>query len=154
MKTEQKILTFFMLIIALIMVVASFKYGQHARILPFYSGMITVVLLAGLLLMSFSPRLAAWYQKVEEAAEPDNEEKSASERKRELSVIGLLIGCTACIYIFGFQVGTPLFLFVFLKIWEKESWLLSIILSGVVTVVVCFGFYYLLRVPLHTGIIW
>lgn len=154
MKTEQKMVTIVILIVALIMTVTSFKYGQHARTLPFYSGIITVVLLAGLLLISFSPKLAAMYQKIEEAAEPDDAAKSARERKKELSVIGLLIGCMACIYIFGFQIGTPLFLFVFLKIWEGESWLLSVILSVVVTVVVCFGFYYLLRVPLHTGIIW
>jgi len=154
MKTEQKVLTIFILIIALTMTVASFKYGQGARTLPFYSGIITVILLAGLLLMSFSPGLAAWYQRIEEAAGTREAEKNKEERKRELSVIGLLIGCAACIYILGFQVGTPLFLFVFLKIWEKESWLLSIILSAVVTVVVCFGFYYLLRVPLHTGIFW
>jgi uncharacterized membrane protein len=154
MKTEQKILTIFILSIALIMTVASFKYGQGARTLPFYSGVITVILLAGLLLISFSPGLAAWYQKVEESAEPQEAEKNREERKRELSVIGLLIGCMACIYILGFQVGTPLFLFVFLKIWEKESWLLSITLSVAVTVVVCFGFNYLLGVPLHTGIFW
>lgn len=154
MKTEHKIFTAFILIIALIMTVSSFKYGQHARTLPFYSGIITVILLAGLLLISFSPKLTAMYQKIEEAAEIDDTEKNIKKRKKELSVIGLLIGCTACIYIFGFQVGTPLFLFVFLKFWEDESWLLSIILSGIVTVVVCFGFYYLLRVPLHTGIIW
>jgi len=154
MKTEQKILTIFILIVALIMTVVSFKYGQGARTLPFYSGIITVFLLAGLLLMSFSPGLAAWYQKVEEAAEPEDVDMSAKERKKELSVIALLIGCMASIYILGFQVGTPLFLFVFLKFWEKESWRLSIILSVVVTVVVCFGFYYLLRVPLHTGIFW
>jgi len=154
MKTEQKILTIVILGIALIMTVASFKYGQGARTLPFYSGIITVILLAGLLLISFSPRLAAWYQMVEEAAETDDAEKNKQERKKEISVIGLLIGCMVCIYLLGFQVGTPLFLFVFLKFWEKESWLLSIVLSGVVTVVVCLGFYYLLRVPLHTGIIW
>lgn len=152
MKTEQKLLTIFILIIALIMTATSFKYSQGARTLPFYSGIITVILLAGWLLISFSPRLAAWYQKIEEAAETKEEEKNTQERKRELSVIGLLIGCAACIYILGFQVGTPLFLFVFLKIWEKESWLLSITISAVVTLVLCFGFYYLLRVPLHTGI--
>lgn len=154
MKTEQKVLTIFIIGIALTMTVASFKYGQGARTLPFYSGIITIIMLAGLLLISFSPGLAAWYHKFEKAAEPKEVEKDTHERKRELSIIGLLIGCTVCIYILGFQVGTPLFLFVFLKIWEKESWLLSIILSGVVTVVVCFGFYYLLRVPLHTGIFW
>ena len=154
MKTEYKILTLVILSIALIMTVVSFKYGQGARRLPFYSGIITVILMTGVLLISFSPRLAAWYEKVEEAAETADVEKSRKERKKELYVIGLLIGCMVCIYLLGFQVGTPLFLFVFLKFWEKESWLLSIIVSGVVTVVVCFGFYYLLRVPLHTGIIW
>ncbi len=154
MKTEQKILTIFILGIALIMTVTSFKYGQGARTLPFYSGIISVILLAGLLLMSFSPRLTALYQKVGETEETTDAEKHKAARKRELSIIGLLIGCTACIYILGFQIGTPLFLFVFLKFWEKESWLLSISLSVVVTAVVCLGFNFLLRVPLHTGIFW
>lgn len=154
MKIEQRLLTIFILIIALIMTVTSFKYGEGARTLPFYAGLITVILLVGQLLISLSPRLAAWYRMIEEEAVTKEAESGINFRKRELSVLGLLIGCSACIYILGFQVGTPLFLFVFLKIWEKESWLLSIILSTVVTVVVCFGFYYLLRVPLHTGLFW
>ena len=74
------------------------------------------------------------------------------EKKSELAVAGYFMGCTLCVCFLGFQVAIPLFLFIFLKIQEKEGWLLSLILPSVVTGIIYFVFYYLLHVPLYKGI--
>ena len=75
------------------------------------------------------------------------------EKKRERSVIAWFSGCTIIIYFLGFLIGIPAFLFLFLKLWAKESWLLSVVIATVVLAVIYFTFVYILSVPLHGGIL-
>ena len=96
--------------------------------------------------------MSTWYQKLEAATILSKVVLNSEEKKREVSVAAWFAGCTVLIYLFGFVIGIPVFLFLFLKIWAKESWLLSFVLSAAVLGVVFFSFIYLLRVPLHEGI--
>jgi hypothetical protein len=105
-----------------------------------------------LVLMTFSPRMTAWYQKLESKTILSKVILSGEEKKREIWIVGWFTGCTLLIYFFGFIIGIPIFLFLFLKVWAKESWLLSVILSAVVLGVVYFSFVRILSVPLHEGI--
>lgn len=154
MKVEEKFFMVLLLAIMLLMTVSGFRYGGSSRILPVISGVFSAALMGFMVLMSFSPDLTAWYQKFEKkdifSAEPLDER----EKKRERSVIIWFAGCTAVIYLLGFMVGIPLFLFLFLKLWAKESWVLSIGLAVAVSVVVYIAFVYLLRVPLHGGLLF
>lgn len=152
MKTEQKVFTIFLLFVALIMTIASLRFGAGAKILPFFSGLFTLAILAVLVLMNYSPKFLAWYQALEKKPVLEGEELKKEEKKKELSVTLWFVGCTALIYLLGFQIGTPLFLFLFLKIREKESWLISLILSIAVLLVVYSIFMKMLHVPLHKGI--
>ena len=62
------------------------------------------------------------------------------------------MGCSAFIYIAGFLVAIPVFLFLFLKCRSKEGWVVSIITPCVVVGVVYVAFVWLLRIPLYQGI--
>ena len=93
-------------------------------------------------------------QMAEEDSEVVATDSELSEIKRkERSVVGWLLFLVAATYILGFMIAIPLFLFLFLKFWAKESWVLSICMSGVVLGVVFFIFAHILQVPFHSGII-
>jgi hypothetical protein len=152
MKNEERIFMVFLLLIMLLMVFMGFRYGAGSKILPMASGIFSGVIVAFLLIMSFSSRIRAWYQKFEKRSVLTESELSVKEKKRELSVIAWFSGCTVAIYFLGFLAAIPLFLFLFLKFWAKESWLLSLVLAAAVPVIVYFTFVYILSVPLHTGL--
>ena len=153
MKNEEKIFMIFLLIIMLLMVVFSFNYSGGSQILPLASGIFSALIMGFLVTMSFFSKIISFYQKFETKPVLSEDELSVDEKKREVSVIAWFSGCTATIYFLGFLIGIPLFLFMFLKIWAKESWLLSLVLAAVVLGVVYFTFIYILRVPLHGGIL-
>jgi len=153
MKNEEKIFIIFLLIIMLVMVVFSFNYSGGSKILPMVSGIFSALIMGFMAIMSFSSKITSWYQKFEKKSVLSERTMKEDEKKREISVIAWFSGCTAVIYFLGFLVGIPLFLFLFLKLWAKESWLLSVVLSTAVLVVVYFTFVYILRVPLHRGML-
>jgi len=154
MKYEEKGFMIILLIVMLSMLFMGFQYEGNAKVLPLLSGIFSAVMMGILVFMAFSPRLSTWYQKLEAATILSKVVLSAEEKKRELSVAAWFAGCTVLIYLFGFVIGIPIFLFLFLKIWAKESWLLSIVLSAAVLGVIFISFIYLLRVQLHEGILF
>ena len=143
----------FLLIIMLLMVFSSFNYSGGSQILPLTSGIFSALIVGFLVIMSLFPKVISFYQKFETKSVLSEDVLNVDEKKRELSVIAWFSGCTAAIYFLGFLIGIPLFLFMFLKIWAKESWLLSSVLAAVVLGIVYFTFIYILRVPLHSGIL-
>ena len=152
MKNEERIFMIFLLLIMLLMVVLGSRYDAASKILPMASGIVATLIVAFLLLMSFSARISAWYQKFEKRPVLTESALSVKEKKRELSVIAWFSGCTVAVYFLGFLVAIPLFLFSFLKFWAKESWLMSLVLAAAVPAIVYFTFVYILSVPLHTGL--
>ncbi len=153
MKNEEKIFMIFLLFIMLLMVFFSFKYSGGSKILPLISGVFSALIMGFMVIMSFSSKITSWYQKFEKKSVLSERTMKGDEKKREISVIAWFSGCTVVIYFLGFLVGIPLFLFLFLKLWAKESWLLSVVLATAVLVVVYFTFVYILRVPLHRGML-
>ena len=153
MKNEEKIFMIFLLFIMLLMVFFSFKYSGGSKILPLVSGVFSALIMGFMVIMSFSSKITSWYQKFEKKSVLSERTMKGDEKKREISVIAWFSGCTVVIYFLGFLVGIPLFLFLFLKLWAKESWLLSVVLATAVLVVVYFTFVYILRVPLHRGML-
>ena len=152
MKHEEKGFMIILLIVMLTMFFMGFQFGGNAKVLPLLSGIFSAAMIGFLVFMAFSTRLSTWYQNLEAATILSEVDLNTAEKKRELSVAAWFTGCTVLIYLFGFVVGIPLFLFLFLKIWAKESWLLSFVLSVVVLGVIFFSFVSILRVPLHEGI--
>ena len=143
----------FLLFIMLVMVFFSFNYSGGSKILPMISGIFSALIMGFMVILSFSSKITSWYQKFEKKSVLSERTMKEDEKKREISVIAWFSGCTVVIYFLGFLVGIPLFLFLFLKMWAKESWLLSVVLAAAVLVVVYFSFVYILRVPLHGGML-
>lgn len=154
MKHEERIFMIILLVVMLVMAFMAFKYGPGARILPLVSGICAAAMMAFLVSMAFFPRIKAWYQALEAKTILSKIVLSDAEKKREIWIVVWFTGCTFLIYVFGFMIGIPLFLLAFLKLWARESWVLSVVLSGIVLGVVWFSFVYILSVPLHQGIVF
>jgi hypothetical protein len=164
MKTEEKVFTFFLLGVVCFMMVLTFGYRPGARLLPQILGMCTLGLMIFLCMMVVSPKFASSYQKLEgksplmgmtkELMESGRKVDQRDIRKKEISVAGWLLFLTGATYMLGFLIGVPLFLFLFLKLWAKEGWVLSLSMSGIVLGVVFFVFVYILQLPLHEGIVF
>lgn len=166
MKTEEKVFTYFLLSVVCFMLLLSINLRTASRKIPIAIGICTLILMIILTLMTLSSRFASWYHKMESSSskpftgmgnsEKDTDEKTdpSKIRKRELSIVGWLVFLTAATYIFGFLVAVPLFLLLFLKLWGKEGWVLSISVSGTVLGVIFFIFSYILQIPFHEGILF
>lgn len=154
MKTEQRIFTALLLVISLLMSSLSFRLSHGARTLPFLSGLCSALFFSMLLILQLSGRLSQWYVKFERKALLSPVSLTRREKKREISTVGWFMGCTLIIYLLGFEIGTGSFLFLFLRIREREGWPISIIMAVCVTAVIYLVFISLLHVPLYKGVFW
>ncbi len=166
MKKEETVFTLFILGVVTTMVVLTFGYRSGARLVPLLVGLVTLGLMLFISLMALVPGLAEWYRQMEGKPErvPKKKDRHSSEkerqtaadavRQRERAVIGWLLFLTGAIYFLGFLVAIPLFLLLFLKLWARESWKLSLWISGSVVGITYFLFIYILRVPLHRGVLF
>ena len=143
MRNEQK---------AFMMVLLSFSSGS--RMLPMISGICSSAILVFLIVMTFSSRLASWYGRFEKKALLMDEKMTVEERKKEVSVVAWFVGGTVLVYLVGFIVSIPAFLFLFLKWRAKEKWMVSIVVPVAVTAVVYFVFIWVLSVPLYEGVLF
>ena len=73
---------------------------------------------------------------------------------REASVFAWVGAIPALIYIFGFLMAVPLFLFLYLRWRSKEGWLLSITTAATSVALLYFLFIEMMRVPLYEGRFW
>ena len=166
MKNEETVFTFCLLGVVASMVALTFDYRAGARLVPLLVGLVTLGLMTFISLMALFPGLARWYRQLEGKPLKEDQKKGGDTRakdrqtvtgvvrQREKAVIGWLLFLTGAIYCLGFVVAIPLFLFLFLKFWARESWTVSLWLPGLVAGVAYFLFVYILRVPLHPGIIF
>jgi len=166
MKTEEKVLTYFFLVTIVLMLYFTFDlHRPGTRTVPLLVGVVTLALTGVLSLMSIFPRFAAWYRRLEGRTAPslssmtlkankaEDEPDPQKTKKKEIVLVGWLLFLTAATYFLGFLIAIPLFLFLFLKIWGKEGWGVSLVMPIAVSGLVYFIFVYILQIPLHEGIL-
>lgn len=84
---------------------------------------------------------------------PPAEAPSSVARARTLVAAGWILGFFALILLFGFPVAVPAFVFLYLKLQSRESWLFSIVFTAIV-----WGCFYglfdqLLHLPFGNGVL-
>lgn len=154
MKTEEKAFMVFLLAVTAGLTVLSFGFSTGSRMLPLVSGGFATALLLFLVFLSLRPRLADWYAKLEKQALMDMAPLTREEKKRELSVFAWFLGGVLLVYLLGFIVAIPLFLFLFLRFSARESWTICLALPAAVIAVVYMAFVYILMIPLEAGILF
>jgi putative tricarboxylic transport membrane protein len=112
----------FTLVVATIMAIALFQsrnFGFRAGLFPWVIGIPTLVLALAQLAKDVTR------PKKEPAVDPEAIRPEAV-RQRTLSIIGWTVGCFLAIWLLGFSYAVPLFIFLYLKVEGRESWLITI----------------------------
>ncbi len=120
-----------MLAIFVSMVLMATAYPPDARLLPFVIGIpgsVLALIQVGAEIADARRRAADAPQEAAPGAE--NPAETASDVKQELVLLGTLVGLVAAILLLGFWVAIPLFLVLFLRFHERESWTLTLALTG------------------------
>ena len=137
-----------------------------ARVVPLAVVVPAIALVSIEILLELAPGLAKRYRFLERKdvfgveqlrGNVRTESDSAIQARsagREASVFAWIGSIPALIYIFGFLMAVPLFLFLYLRGRSKERWLLSITTAAASTALLYFLFIEMLRVPLYEGRFW
>lgn len=145
-RSPEKIFTWFLLFFFAILFVVTWQYEPRARLVPL------VFLSLGLILIG----LRLWLSYHESETSESKEEEGGDVEiqapfDQEMKVLGWFAFLLVSLWVLGFLIATPIFLFIFLRWWARERWLLSINISVIFTllmyVVVEVGF----RIILYRG---
>ena len=71
--------------------------------------------------------------------------------KRTLTMFGWIFGFLVAIWLFGFRLMVPAFVFLYLKVQSRESWTLSIVLTACAWLLFWGLFDWLLSLPFPDG---
>lgn len=126
------------------MVGLALTYPPQARFLPLVIGVPGLVLC----LTQFALDL---FGRREPAAEREKHRSGPDVIRREVMMFGWLAGFFAVVLLFGFLIGTPILLFAYLRLGERESTVLSLIAAGAGLAVIYGVFVELLALSIFDG---
>lgn len=147
---------FFLLILLAAMVtgfVISLDYPYRARFFP-----MIIISLCGILILVELVRAFITGIKAGSAESGDQEDAEAMstnsrQAQRFLLTLAWVGGFALLLWLFGFFVGLPLFIFAYVKM-HGEKWRWAIILPATMFVIVYVGFGLLLKSPLYEGLLF
>jgi len=76
---------------------------------------------------------------------------SALARRRTINIFSWILGFFLSIWLVGFSFSVPLFVFLYLKVQSRESWTLSLVLTGAAWLLFWGLFVRLLHLPFPEG---
>jgi hypothetical protein len=147
-RTASLGLSILIMVVAGYAVFAASAWPWKAALFPLAIGVPLFCLAATELLWSLFGKGAP----VEDAVEGDPALEGAS--RRMLVAAGWMVGFLAAIVLLGFPVAVPLFLILYLKLQGGEGWVLSIIITVVVSAVFYGLFDALLHLPFPAGLLF
>jgi len=157
-KLEQNFLTAVFLIFVLGFILKSFGYLYLDRRMVLFFGVPTLILLVLLLLADNIPKLSGVHVKASffgDTAEKQSrqmdsfrrdEQTKKKDTKRSWYIVFSLFFFFVLISVAGFLVAIPIFTFLYLKFFSRESWLLSAGLTVGLWLAVYLGFVRLLGI--------
>jgi hypothetical protein len=74
--------------------------------------------------------------------------------RRTAAIAGWMIGFYVAIVLVGFPRAVPVFVFAYLRLYAKESWILSLVLAAVAWLGFILLFIRLLHLPFADGVLW
>jgi hypothetical protein len=163
-KLEERIFTLVLLVVVLGMTVLSLNYRAPARLVPLIVGTATSLIVLFTAATVFVPRVGKWWKGMGKGTlqqflerddlPPDPDDEASHKRALEFRVLAWLVALTAMVYLFGFLPSIFVFVFLFLRLSARESWKISLLISGSLWVVVYLVFVLALNIHLYEGILF
>ena len=171
MKTKKTkieiIFSLFLLLMFLIFLIIASSYDRQTRMFPFIIGIpgliLSIILFSSYYIPAVSRRISTIKQKeffktYDREEEKEDDEKKKKELKKallkELNITIWIIALLVTIYIMGFMMTVPLFIFLFLKFREKENLKVSILISAGSWAVIYVMFRLVLGAQLYGGMLF
>lgn len=126
---------------------SAWAWPSRARIFP----MAIFVPVLTLALVNFVKELKHPQEKATTDVRVSSHMNTALVRKRTVSIIGWIMAFFLSIWWFGFLLGFPLAIFLFLKVASQESWITSILITSGSWAFVVGVFIHLLHFPFPQG---
>lgn len=166
---ERAFFTFSLLAFVVAIFYMTLGLGRAARMVPLAVAVPTMCLLAFQLVLDLCPRLARKYGRLEKkdlfkveplrekssartASEPPAEEPAGGDK--EANVFLWLLAMLASLFLFGFLIGLPLYVFLYLKLRSGEGWLISSGMAAGVLGLLSLILVFALRARLYEGELW
>jgi protein-S-isoprenylcysteine O-methyltransferase Ste14 len=157
-KREELVFNLFLLAVLVLMLVVNFQYRPRARRIPMMTGLCTLGLLVAVNARTIKNRTRDEFEKQSKSHADDldapTQGSNAIYAKKEAVIILWLIGLTALMYLIGFLIAIPLYLFLFLYVFAKETWKVSLGMSVGVFAVIYVIFVKILNVHVHEGLLF
>jgi len=173
--TEDSIFSLVITIIMATFVILSLQLGPVARTIPLLVGVPTLILV---ITQFFADVMHHWTKKIkkytggkilrdqeeraktivkdstETSNKPLKKEEGKDIRTKELKMFSWILSLFALIYFIGYLIAVPLFLMLYLKIYAKERWVISVGLTIIVYGAMYTLFIFFLQVPLWKGVLF
>lgn len=131
-------------------VITSLRWPLRTAIFPVIIGIPVFFMATSELLFSLYEREEVANKKSGEGSEP-SEKKEVLPVSQSLLAFALIIGLFLIILFFGFPIGVPLFVFLYLKFYGREKWGISVGLAAIAWACFFGLFIWLLNIPFPEG---
>ena len=148
------IFNIFLVLVFAVVIIVDLGYSYKARLSPLVVGIPGLIVSLISLVSELRKGLGKKDSLAEDqAAAAATEVKQAGNIGKEIIAFAWLTGLFLLIYVVGFMVAIPVYLFLYLKVKSSETLVLSILYS-LISWGVLYGFFgVILHIPLYPGII-
>jgi len=145
MYRGSRIFPFFLLLIVILFLIPTLGYTFKAKVFPMIALCAASILLIIQIIMEFLP----------ESKGKESAEKAESETfgRKHLAVLTWMVGTPLMVWILGFMGTVILLPFLYLR-FQKEGWLLTILVTLGCGICFYFFFGFSLNMPLYPGWIY
>jgi hypothetical protein len=156
--------TMLLLVVPLVIIFARHGFPEKARAIPILAGTVTLILGIIVLIGEVFPRIGKKFESElfsldtgEAKKEPDpevEEVKSSHPTKQILGYLALMVGFFIMIWLVGFFLSVPVFVFLSLMIYAHSRWVNAILITLVTEAFVFVVFRHLMGFELFQGILF
>jgi hypothetical protein len=156
--------TMVMLVVPLVIIIASYGIPEKARAVPLLTGALTLLLGILALICEIVPRIGKIFEaelftidtgEAKKEPDPAVEEVSISDlTKKILGCLALMVGFFIMIWLVGFFLAVPVFVFSYFMIFAQTRWINAILVTLVTEAFVFVVFQYLMGFELFQGILF
>lgn len=139
------------MVIAAWIVITALKWPLGTALFPVIIGIPVFLMAMGELLLTISEKKHITEKQSTEALNVSKKMNKASSAPRTLLAFVMVGGLFLLILSLGFQIGVPLFVFLYLKIYGRERWGISMVLTASAWASIYIFFIRILNFPFQEG---
>lgn len=159
--SEKTIFTLALTSFVLLFLFSTKSLSPTARLVPLAILIPTLLLLFFELILDLSPKLASYYNKYDKVdlfnikrRKYSNHEIKQNLQKQEFKLFSYIFFLTISIYLFGFLITLPSYIFLYLRFGVQEKTKVAISISITIFSLLYFVFIWLLRINFYSGLFW